>query len=134
MTNVFNKLVENDVYISRKLQSIVNRGVPKDRIAEAFTQDISLSAISALHYFEDKYQQHIEKWHNPQNRENEQLSSIWSHFVHRDFSNLNIEQAKIGFLKEGHDASEYRMSSDVLISCEYDDSENVKYPTNYVNV
>lgn len=38
------------------------------------------------------------------------------------------------FVKEQYVNTSYTMSSDVLISCEYDDSENVKYPTNYVNV
>ena len=64
LTNVFNKLVDNDVYISRKLESMMSLGIPKDRIAEAFRQDIHLSAMEAMNYYEDTYKKHIDEWHN----------------------------------------------------------------------
>ena len=67
LTNVFNKLVENDVYIDRKLESLMNIGVPKERIAEAFKQDIHLSALQAINYYEDMYKNHIDAWHNAEN-------------------------------------------------------------------
>lgn len=134
LTNVFNKLVDNDVYISRKLESMMSLGIPKDRIADAFRQDIHLSAMEAMNYYEDAYKKHIDEWHNSQNDKVVQLSTIWYHYMHQDFGNIDIARTMENFVKEQYVNTSYTMSSDVLISCEYDDSENVKYPTNYVNV
>lgn len=55
--------------------------------------------------------------------------------MHTDFSNIDVEGAKTRFLKTSSPSpAVLQVSSDILISCEFDDSPNVTYPTNYVNV
>lgn len=65
-----------------------------------------------------------------------QLSTVYGNYMHNDFSNMDVEGAREHFVQQSYDApgTTYRMSSDALISCEFDDSPNVKYPANYVNV
>lgn len=130
--NILNKLLANDKFISQYLEKIKATGISKERAQKAFQQNVTSLDID---YYESQYIDHIDTHHNPADKTYVQLSSVYGSYMHDDFSNIDIEGAREHFIKQRYDnPTTYRMSSDVLISCEFDDSPNVNYPTNYVNV
>ena len=142
---VLNKLLQNDKYIQNRinkkpilpdinnLSSSIDKKPTYDSITKYIDETTGLYAQAISH--------HMSEYHDSNNKDIYQLSSVAKEYLKNDMSNFDIKGARDEFqitnASDGYslcDSKKIDISNDIVIQTEFNDSATVNSPLNNINV
>lgn len=128
---VLKKLLDNDKFIDNYLQKTRNQleYVTQERLSSAI-DSTSVDTATAQSIYNNYLQQHKKEYHEDTGYV---LSTVAQDYMKTDMSNIDLQGASINFQKKyGSIEKTVALSNDIVVDVEF--SEDVRRPTNYVNV